>query len=134
MWKSILKSIPNYYIGDDDWMDLMPSDFNIEAYKNKQYEEKYEANYPLMVVPDEKFANKALRSRYDFNMQDETRELFTNMKDIEPVVVMELLNEDGSVFDRILVAGHLRSHLRGLAGHKTIPTIVLTMKEKQWRG
>ena len=133
MWKSILKSIPNYNIGDDDWVDLMPSDFNIEAYENKQYEEKYEANYPLMVVPDEGFANKTLRSRYNSDMKDETRELFTNMKDIEPVVVMELLNQDGSVFDRILVAGHLRSHIRGLAGHKTIPTIVLTMKEEQWR-
>lgn len=133
MWKSILKSTPNYNIGDDDWLDLMPNDFNVEAYENKQYEEKYEPNYPLMVVPDKKLANKTLMSRYNFNMREETNELFTNMKDIEPVVVMRLLDKDGSVFDEVLVAGHLRSHIRGLAGHKTIPTIVLTMKENQWR-
>ena len=133
MWKSILKSTPNYNIGDDDWLDLMPNDFNVEAYENKQYEEKYEPNYPLMVVPDKKFANKTLMSRYNFNMREETNELFANMKDIEPVVVMRLLDKDGSVFDEVLVAGHLRSHIRGLAGHKTIPTIVLTMKENQWR-
>ena len=56
------------------------------------------------------------------------KELFRNMKDVEPVVVIELLNNDGSIFDRsTLVAGHLRSHIRGLVGHKTIPTVVLTM-------
>ena len=133
MWKNILKSIPNYYIDDDDWLDLMPSNFNVEAYENEQYEEKYEPNYPLMIVPNERFVNKTLRSRYDSNMQEETKELFRNMKDVEPVVVIELLNNDGSIFDRVLVAGHLRSHIRGLAGHKTIPTVVLTMKENQWR-
>ena len=133
MWKNILKAIPNYYIDDDDWLDLMPSNFNVEAYENEQYEEKYEPNYPLMIVPNERFVNKTLRSRYDSNMQEETKELFRNMKDVEPVVVIELLNNDGSIFDRVLVAGHLRSHIRGLAGHKTIPTVVLTMKENQWR-
>ena len=133
MWKNILKSIPNYYIGDDDWLDLMPNNFNVEAYDNEQYEEKYESNYPLMIVPNERFVDKTLRSRYDSNMQEETKELFRNMKDVEPVVVIELLNNDGSIFDRVLVAGHLRSHIRGLAGHKTIPTVVLTMKENQWR-
>ena len=133
MWKNILKSIPNYYIDDDDWLDLMPNNFNVKAYDNEQYEEKYEPNYPLMIVPNERFVNKTLRSRYDSNMQEETKELFRNMKDVEPVVVIELLNNDGSIFDRVLVAGHLRSHIRGLAGHKTIPTVVLTMKESQWR-
>ena len=133
MWFNILKSIPNYYIDDDDWLDLMPNNFNVEAYDNEQYEEKYEPNYPLMIVPNERFVNKTLRSRYDSNMQEETKELFRNMKDVEPVVVIELLNNDGSIFDRVLVAGHLRSHIRGLAGHKTIPTVVLTMKENQWR-
>jgi len=133
MWKNILKSIPNYYIDDDDWLDLMPNNFNVEAYDNEQYEEKYESNYPLMIVPNERFVDKTLRSRYDSNMQEETKELFRNMKDVEPVVVIELLNNDGSIFDRVLVAGHLRSHIRGLAGHKTIPTIILTMKENQWR-
>ena len=85
MWKNILKSIPNYYIDDDDWLDLMPSNFNVEAYDNEQYEEKYESNYPLMVVPNERFVDKTLRSRYDSNMQEETKELFRNMKDVEPV-------------------------------------------------
>ena len=133
MWKNVLKSIPNYYIDDDDWLVLMPSDFNVKAYDNEQYEEKYEPNYPLMVIPNKRFIDKTLRSRYDSNMQEETKELFRNMKEIEPVVVIELLNNNGSIFDRILVAGHLRSHIRGLAGHKTIPTVVLTMKESQWR-
>ena len=86
-----------------------------------------------MVIPNKRFIDKTLRSRYDSNMQEETKELFRNMKEIEPVVVIELLNNNGSIFDRILVAGHLRSHIRGLAGHKTIPTVVLTMKESQWR-
>ena len=133
MWKNILKAIPNYYIDDDDWLDLMPSNFNVEAYENEQYEEKYEPNYPLMIVPNERFVNKTLRNRYDSNMQEETKELFRNMKDVEPVVVIELLNNDGSTFDSVLIAGHLRSHIRGLAGHETIPTVVLTMKENQWR-
>jgi len=121
---------PDYYIDDDDWLDLMPPNFNPEVLDTDNFKEIYYPSYPLMVIPNERWIGKTLRSRYPDDMIPETKDLFSNMEEIEPVVVIRLL-EDDDIYDEILVAGHLRSHIRGLK-HETIPTVVLEMKEEDW--
>lgn len=121
---------PDYYIDDDDWLDLMPPNFNPEVLDTDNFKEIYYPSYPLMVIPNERWIGKTLRSRYLDDMIPETKELFSKMEEIYPVVVIRLL-EDDDIYDEILVAGHLRSHIRGLK-HETIPTVVLEMKEEDW--
>ena len=55
---------PDYYIDDDDWLDLMPPNFNPEVLDTDNFKEIYYPSYPLMVLPNERWISKTLRSRY----------------------------------------------------------------------
>ena len=42
MWKNILKSIPNYYIDDDDWLDYIAQASHEELERQSTEQELYD--------------------------------------------------------------------------------------------